>query len=208
MNYKKKASQCILYTIILLVLVEFDQITKRLAALKLTKPVVLIDNVLELQYLENKGAAFSLLNNSRIFFLIITAIFFVAAVWFFIRLPETRRYLPLRILTLLIAAGAVGNFIDRLVLSYVRDFIYFSLINFPVFNVADIYITVSGILFVIFILFVYKDQDFYFLKNPKEPQRAVKEPIDTDEMEDIKPNIEIGLNSNNDTKLKEENIEN
>ena len=64
-------------------------------------------------------------------------------------------------------SGALGNFIDRLVHKYVVDFIYFSIIDFPVFNVADIYVTLSVITFVVLLLFKYKDNDFDFLKRKK-----------------------------------------
>lgn len=69
---------------------------------------------------------------------------------------------------ILLAAGAIGNFIDRVRFGYVRDFIYFKIINFPVFNVADCYVTVSVIIFIILILFVYKNEDdFAFLSLKK-----------------------------------------
>ena len=63
----------------------------------------------------------------------------------------------------MIASGAAGNMIDRVSHDYVVDFIYFVLINFPIFNVADIYVTVSTFLFVILFLFYYKENDFNFL---------------------------------------------
>ena len=56
-------------------------------------------------------------------------------------------------------AGAYGNFIDRLRLGYVIDFFYFNLIDFPVFNVADIYVTVSTIVFCLLLFFYYKEED-------------------------------------------------
>ena len=59
-----------------------------------------------------------------------------------------------------IFAGAIGNFIDRVVNSYVTDFIYFSLINFPVFNVADIYVTCGVILLFIILIFCVDDDKF------------------------------------------------
>jgi signal peptidase II len=73
--------------------------------------------------------------------------------------------MPMRVCLCFIAAGAVGNFIDRLLFSYVRDFIYFRLIDFPVFNVADIYITCATAILMLLALFYYKeDDDFNFLK--------------------------------------------
>ena len=66
---------------------------------------------------------------------------------------------------MMISAGAVGNMIDRVSQGYVVDFLYFKLINFPVFNVADIYVTVSVVCFAVLILFYYKEDDFSFLKK-------------------------------------------
>lgn len=75
----------------------------------------------------------------------------------------------------LIAAGAVGNLIDRISLSYVRDFIYFSLIDFPVFNVADMYITCATFTLLLLSLLYYKEEDdFSFLlgKNTGEGRKG------------------------------------
>ncbi len=57
----------------------------------------------------------------------------------------TKHFLPLRICAVFILAGAFGNMIDRVIRHYVVDFFYFSLIDFPIFNVADIYVTYFGI---------------------------------------------------------------
>ena len=78
------------------------------------------------------------------------------------------RYIPLLITCTLLVSGAVGNFIDRVRFGYVRDFIYFKLINFPVFNVADCYVTVAVILFIILILFIYKEEEFDFIRLSKK----------------------------------------
>ena len=69
---------------------------------------------------------------------------------------------------------AIGNMIDRLKLDYVVDFLYFSLINFPIFNVADIYVTLSAIYLVILLLFVYKESDLEFLSFRTKKFRDVK----------------------------------
>ena len=71
-----------------------------------------------------------------------------------------------------VTAGAIGNLIDRIRLNYVVDFLYFELIDFPVFNVADCYITVSMFLLVILVLFYYKDEDFSLIW-PKKSQSSV-----------------------------------
>ena len=81
------------------------------------------------------------------------------AIWIYGKLPNAQRYLPLRICAVLILSGAFGNCIDRIRLNYVVDFLYFKLINFPIFNVADIYVTVAAFLLVILILIYYKEDD-------------------------------------------------
>ena len=79
--------------------------------------------------------------------------------------PSDKKYLPLRIVLIAISAGAAGNLVDRVMLHYVRDFIYFSLIDFPVFNVADIYVTCSVFVLVYLILFYYKEEDLNFFSS-------------------------------------------
>ncbi|MGF6989059.1 signal peptidase II [Lachnospiraceae bacterium PF1-21] len=142
-------------------LVALDQLTKVLAVhfLKDKAPVVLIDNVLEFYYLENSGAAFGILQGKIIFFLISFIVVIFLFVMFARRVPLTKQFLPLRACILFIMAGALGNMIDRLRFQYVIDFIYFKLIDFPIFNVADIYVTVSVIVLVLLIFFYYKEDD-------------------------------------------------
>ena len=149
-------------------LVLLDQATKLAAvsALKDGCPYVLIPGVFQLQYLENRGAAFGLLQNARIFFLAVTLIALAAVIYVLVRLPLKRRYIVLRFLMVLIAAGAVGNMIDRVFLGYVRDFLYFSLIDFPIFNVADIYVTCATILLILLLLFYYKEEDDFAFLSP------------------------------------------
>ena len=79
------------------------------------------------------------------------------------------------IITTFVAAGAIGNFIDRMMLSYVRDFLYFKLIDFPIFNVADIYVCVSTGMFLLLILFYYNDEDFNRLRGKRGRQEYLKE---------------------------------
>lgn len=151
----------------LVLLTLLDQWTKVLAvtALKGQPPFILIDGVLEFYYLENHGAAFSLLQDAMIFFLIVAVVAMAAIAWLLHRMPASHRLLPMRILLVAIAAGALGNLIDRMSLGYVRDFIYFSLIDFPVFNVADIYVTVSVAILMVLLLFVYKDTDLSWIEH-------------------------------------------
>ena len=99
----------------------------------------------------NRGAAFGILQNQQwVFIYLLCAVFLIFIIWFYLRLPKQSHYLPLAALGVGIAAGAVGNLIDRIRLNYVVDFFYASCIDFPVFNVADIYVTVSVFLLVFF----------------------------------------------------------
>lgn len=138
-----------------------DQITKRLAVehLKGQDAFVILKNVFQLEYLENRGAAFGMLQNQRIFFLLSVVVITIVVIIFYMRVPMERKYLPLRICAVLLIAGAFGNCIDRLVLGYVVDFFYFKLIDFPVFNVADIYVTVAVAILIVLLFFYYKEED-------------------------------------------------
>ena len=105
-------------------------------------------------------------------FVIMTVVILVIVSWFYGRTPVEKRYLPLRICMIILTAGAIGNFIDRLTRGYVVDFFYFSLIDFPIFNVADIYVTVTFIVLVLLIFFYYKDEDFSIYSRRQEQKHA------------------------------------
>lgn len=152
------------------VLVLFDQLTKQAAVRSLSAggSIVLIPGVLKLTYIQNRGAAFGILQDARAFFFVITLAALAAIGCFYSRIPSRKRYLPLRVCLVFIASGAVGNFIDRMCLSYVRDFIYFCLIDFPVFNVADIYITCATFAAVLLTMLYYRrEDDFAFLSRSR-----------------------------------------
>ena len=153
-----------------------DQFTKYLAANHLKEQSIpIIEGVFRLQYLENRGAAFGLLQNQQLFFLLVGIITLVLIAYLYVRIPHTKRFLPLRICMISIVAGAVGNMIDRIRLEYVIDFLYFELIDFPIFNVADIYATVATFGLIILFLFYYKEEDLdvvfdLFSRNRKREQ--------------------------------------
>mgnify|MGYP005775089683 FL=1 len=152
-----------------LLLVVLDQFTKVLALqnLKGQEPITIIPDVFQLLYVENRGAAFGILQNKQWVFLIITAIVLAALIWALPRMSRERHFLPLRLCVCFIGAGAVGNMIDRIFRGYVVDFFYFKLIDFPVFNVADIYVTTSAIVLIFLIVFLYKEEDFDRLFSKK-----------------------------------------
>lgn len=161
----------------IIVLTAIDQITKFLAVRYLMEggPIVLIDGVFELRYLENRGSAFGLMENQRIFFIIITIIIVGIFVWLYCKLPDTRRMRWMHLICIGIISGALGNFIDRFINGYVVDFFYFKLINFPIFNVADIYVTVSAAVLIVLGVFYYKEDDYKFLTVRKNKSDAGKE---------------------------------
>ena len=141
------------YVLTVLILI-LDQGTKLWAARTLrVRPLVLIPGALELTYLENRGAVWGLMQGWRIVFLVATFLFLIVIVWFYAKKRQSMTVLT-RIILSLLFSGAVGNLIDRVLLGYVRDMIYFRLINFPVFNVADSAITVAAALLVIETFFV------------------------------------------------------
>ena len=169
----KKRVFCLLLDIIFFAgFVYLDQITKALAVkyLKDQPAFVLMDGVFELHYLENRGAAFGMLQNQKVLFVVIAAIMLVVIAYMLIKLPRNKHYAALEILLVLIASGAVGNLIDRVSLNYVVDFFYFKLINFPIFNVADIYVSVSCVLLAVLLIFFYKEKDFEFLSRAKKKE--------------------------------------
>lgn len=170
MNKINKQAAHICSIAVIAVLVLLDQLTKAaaVACLKGSSGIDLLEGVLRLQYLENRGAAFGILQNQQWIFLLLGVCFLVVACYIYIRIPYTKRMLPLRIVLLFLAAGAVGNMIDRALHSYVVDFIYFCLINFPIFNVADIYVTCSVIVFVLLVLFYYKEDELSFFGSKRE----------------------------------------
>ena len=91
-------------------------------------------------------------------------------VYMLIKIPRNKHYFALEFLLVLVASGAVGNLIDRISLGYVVDFFYFKLIDFPIFNVADIYVSVSCIFLAVLLIFFYKEQDFQFISKNKKKE--------------------------------------
>lgn len=146
-------------------LIAFDQITKYLVVehIKEDGPLQIIPKVFQLRYHENDGAVWGIMSGKIPFLVILTSIIMVGLVYVYFKLPMEKKYNLIRVVLVFIAAGAIGNFIDRIVRGFVVDFLYFELINFPIFNVADCYITISSILLIILSIFYYKDEDFAFL---------------------------------------------
>ena len=143
------------YYLIIIFIIILDQCSKFLAV-HYVKPhitIPLIENVFHLTYVENTGAAFSILSNKLPLLTIITTIFIIALFIYLYKLISKNQSSRLLSLSLaFIIGGALGNFLDRIRIGYVVDFFDFRLINFAIFNVADCLIVVGSILLIILII--------------------------------------------------------
>lgn len=174
----RKKSKLMLFVdlLVILVLLGIDQYTKYLAIvhLKDQAPIVLWTDVLELNYLENRGSAFGMLQNQKLFILFVGIVFMAVLLFFLFKLPRKKKYIVVHMSLSAIIAGGLGNMIDRFRFDFVVDFISFVLINFPIFNVADCYIVVFTILLFILFLFFYKESDLEFLNFKQNRYREMK----------------------------------
>ncbi|NLY85196.1 MAG: signal peptidase II [Tissierellia bacterium] len=143
-------------------IVILDQITKIWAInnLKNAGTITIIPNFFRLVYVENFGAAFGILQNKRWIFIVISVTVIIGIVFFLLR-HYNKLNIFVKIALAMLLGGAIGNFIDRIRLGYVIDFLSFRLFNayeFPVFNVADIFIVIST--FAILILVMLNKHEF------------------------------------------------
>ena len=173
---KRKKFILLLDFIGILLLIAIDQYTKNLAVIHLKNKSAfsLINSILELNYLENKGAAFGMLQNQKFFFIFVAIVILGVIVYILYKTPDTKKYYLLHILLSLISAGAVGNMIDRIRLDYVVDFIYIVWINFPIFNVADMYVTFATAVLIFAMLFYYEESDLSFIGFHQKRYREIK----------------------------------
>ncbi|SHF01164.1 signal peptidase II [Atopostipes suicloacalis DSM 15692] len=148
-----------LYLILTIILVTIDQITKYLTVqnLALFEVKEIIPKFLSFTYIQNSGAAWSLLEGKMWFFYIITLI--VIAFLLYYLYTEGRKDKILGVILSIILAGTLGNFIDRVLFQYVVDMIKLEFINFPIFNVADMLLTIG-----VAVLLFYT---IYEEKNPR-----------------------------------------
>ncbi len=128
------------------------------------EPINIIDGVFELSYVENKGAAWGMFEGATLFFALITIIVLVAVIWIFISLGNSKKDKVFKVALVVFTAGVLGNFYERMLYKKVVDMLHFYLIEYPVFNVADVFIVVSSILIAVLLIFFYKDNELKFLK--------------------------------------------
>ncbi len=158
MNMKEKIKQSLILLVSTVALVVLDQIVKGWAVerLKGQAAIALWPGVFELSYVENRGAAFGMLQGQRWLFAVLTVAVILGLIFVYFRLLPERKFRLTRSCCIGVMAGAIGNLIDRIWLQYVVDMFYFKLIDFPVFNVADCYVVVGAFLFC-FAAFIQKD---------------------------------------------------
>lgn len=152
----------ILWSLLAIVIIVFDQLVKLWVVnnIGMTDSIKVIPGIIDFVYVKNTGAAFSFLANKTygiIFLSIVSLLFCAAVVWYIIKKRPESKLLMLSLVMML--AGAFGNVIDRLFRGFVVDFIETKFITFPVFNIADISITVGAALVIIYILFFDKKED-------------------------------------------------
>ncbi|HEL0601147.1 TPA: signal peptidase II [Streptococcus equi subsp. zooepidemicus] len=145
------------FVIAAIVLMILDQLSKwwTVTHIELGQVKPFIPGLVSLTYLQNRGAAFSILQNQQWFFTIITILVVGYAIYYVLKHTKASFWLQLSLL--LIISGGLGNFIDRMRLSYVVDMIHLDVINFAIFNVADSYLTVGVLLLVICL---WKEEDY------------------------------------------------
>ncbi|MBR6543175.1 MAG: signal peptidase II [Anaerotignum sp.] len=160
----------ILPIIAVVVLILLDQGTKfwALARLKPIHNMTLVEGFMDLTFVENRGVAFGMFSGQRWFILLLTGVIAVGLIWFYMTMPKKKEYFPLRVSLVLVLSGAIGNIIDRLFRGYVVDFFEFTFFEWPVFNVADIYVVVGVILLALMVMFVVKDEDLELKKKKGE----------------------------------------
>ena len=159
-NKSKNIKEILLGIIAALALIGIDQWVKYWVynSLRVNGPITLIKGVFSFTYTYNPGAAWGMMNGS-ILLNILPVILGIIIIFVFYRIPATKRMLPINISIVMFFSGAISNWIDRLTYGYVQDFLYFELINFPIFNIADCYIVISAIFLAFLLIFYYKDED-------------------------------------------------
>lgn len=149
---KTKARAAVIYSLITLMLIGIDQLTKYLVLQYMADgvPVTVIPHVLQFRYIYNTGAAFSMFSGRTLTLSAVTIAILIVLIVLFIKGRFSTRLL--RAGAILVIAGGFGNLIDRLFRHYVVDFIEFTFTQFAVFNFADCCVTIGAVLLIIAIL--------------------------------------------------------
>ncbi len=142
-----------------ILMIALDQLVKywTVSSLKPVGSIPILENVFHLTYIENRGAAFSILQGQKWFFVCITVAVLAAIIYAFRK--NMIVHASGKWALLFIAGGAIGNVIDRIFRGFVVDMFDFCLINYPVFNFADIFVVVGAFLFIYYVMFKHPDSE-------------------------------------------------
>ena len=155
---KQPPIEYIIYSAVIIVGIFLDQLTKFLTSsfMELYESIPIIKDVIHITYIQNTGAAFGMMKDSRWVFMIVSTVMIIAlSLYLYLGHAESRIY---GISLAMIVSGGIGNMIDRIALGYVVDMIDFTLIDFAVFNGADSFVCVgAGLLILALILDIIKE---------------------------------------------------
>lgn len=201
---KKVLMRILLPILGVVAVVLLDQFVKELCLDKIGmyNTVVLIEDVFELYVIPNKGMAWGMLQNKQWLFVVITPLVLALVVWFNVKLPYEKKFTPMRVLTVMLTGGAIGNLIDRMFRGefcqgHVVDMFYVKAIDFPVFNVADSFICVSFALLAVLVIFKYSDEDFdrmFRLKKVKDAETVESDMVSDETVEETEGKEETAEN--------------
>lgn len=131
-----------------------------------------IDGFLDLTYSENTGMGFGLGQESTLGITIMTAVMIVAILGYLLFFKKEKAYI--RIPLIMVAAGGIGNLVDRTQLGYVRDFFEFTFMDFAIFNIADVFVTVGAIVLILGLIVML----IFPPKDKRIPQDDEKEGVE------------------------------
>ena len=176
----KKYIRYILEVLFFAVLVAIDLGSKALVfdLLENKSDVEILHNIFSFHLARNTGASFSILSGQLTFLTIMPIIAIVGIIAMLVIRPNTPK--NLRIGAILIAAGALGNLIDRLALGYVRDFINYDFLDlvftqgFAIGNIADLFLLIGVVVIAMYVIFEFQETDFYSQKKLQKLQEEEK----------------------------------
>lgn len=149
-----------IYYLLSLIIVLIDQAVKWMVVkdMELYESIPIIEGWLHITSSRNRGAAFSMLQDQRWFFVLVTSIVAIVLIYLIFKYQKTHKFFAFSLA--LVLGGAIGNFIDRILSGAVVDFIDVRIINFAIFNIADSAISVGAVLLVIYLIFSKNEEIF------------------------------------------------
>lgn len=149
----KSGRRILAFVVVVMIVVVFDQATKAAARAWLAdgKVDTLISGIINLKLVKNTGAAFSIGEGAGVLFVIFALVVLAVGSWVVATRDDVS--MPLTVTIACICGGGLGNMIDRVMVGYVTDFLSLAFMDFPVFNVADVFVTCGVIVFLLIMFF-------------------------------------------------------